>query len=120
MEQHPSIYAQDRSTGVYTRVTQLESSPYYRWDQSVEPKTEAFPPEFRMIAYSDQDNADSGGETGFNLFMECCTEDESSCTNSYGTTFPNKNCGFLGLAMAMPTWYVELKYFLIKSIIDID
>jgi len=111
---HPTIYrvTQNQGTKTYTRVSQLESSPYYRWDNSVLPKTEAFPPGFRMIAYSNQQGANVGGETGGNMFVECCNfvNDEESCTNTVGTLeFPTQACDFLGLAFAMPTcWNGEL------------
>ena len=105
---HPSIYqiaTNQDGTKTYTRVDNLDSSPYYRWDNSVLPRTEAFPPEFRMIAYSDQDGADVGGENGGNLFTECCDIDaqgEESCTiTESGVNFPKKNCDFLGMAFGM-------------------
>lgn len=84
-----------------------ESSPYYRWDNSVEPKTEAFPPGFRMIAYSTQAGANQGGETGHNMLVECCQvlEDgeEGDCTVTGSMEFPTQSCGFVGIALAMPT-----------------
>ena len=59
-----------------------------------------------MIAYSNQQGANQGGETGGNLFIECCNvsgEDEQ-CTSTVGKLeFPKKNCDFLGMAFAMPT-----------------
>ena len=69
---HPSVYKVTTSGGTktYTRVSQLDSSPYYRWDNSVLPRTEAFPTGFRMIAYSNQSGATTGGETGGNMFGE--------------------------------------------------
>ena len=102
---HPSIYEVSTSQGAsktYTRLNNLNTSPYYRWDNSVLPRTEAFPPQFRMIAYSDQVGADEGGETGGNLFTECCNIDAQggeSCTETTGgVNFPKKDCSFLGLA----------------------
>lgn len=107
---HPSIYEVDTAadgTKTYTRVSNLETSPYYRWDNSVTPLTEAFPESFRMIAYSNQDGADEGGETGGNMFVECCNYDaqgNEDCTETVGElVFPRKNCSFVGLAFAMPT-----------------
>ncbi len=80
-------------TKTYKRVTQLESSPYYRWDNSVLPKTEAFPPGFRMIAYSDKQDG---------VFVECCNYDEDGdedCTETEGDLiFPTKACDFVGIA----------------------
>jgi len=70
---HPSIYevTVDDGENTYTRVNDLETSPYYRWDKSpgLDPPTEAFPKDFHMIAYSDQQGANKGGETGGNLFI---------------------------------------------------
>ena len=54
-----------------------------------------------MIAYSNQQGASQGGETGGNLFIECCNgfDDNESCTNTVGKLeFPKQNCDFLGLA----------------------
>ena len=118
---HPSIY---RVTGsgdqkTYTRVNNLETSPYYRWNTQTSPETVAFPPEFRMIAYSNQDGAGAGGETGGNLLVECCNyvnvgEDED-CTTTVGNPliFPKKKCDFLGLAFGKCLHL--LRYHLNKS-----
>lgn len=103
---HPSIYRiskNDDGTETYTRVSDLDTSPYYRWDNSVLPETVAFPPDFRMIAYSDQNGADKGGETGSNFFMECCNDGEACDTWTGAIKFPRKNCKKLGMALAMPT-----------------
>jgi len=94
---HPSIYKVDTVSGTktYTRISDLDSSPYYRWDNSVLPKTEAFPPGFRMIAYSNN-----------NLFIECCdyVDEREQCTDSIGgMDFPTQSCDFVGIALAMPT-----------------
>lgn len=93
------------SSKKWTRVDNLESSPYYRWDNSVEPRTEAFPPKFRMIAHSDARGGSSGGETGGNMFTECCDmvgggeEPEERCTNYNGKLFfPKRKCDFVGFA----------------------
>ncbi|GFH53475.1 hypothetical protein CTEN210_09951 [Chaetoceros tenuissimus] len=103
---HPSIYEKTRDASpTYTRVSNLETSPYYRWDNSVA-DTKAFPKDFRMIAYSDQANANQGGESGGNFFTECCNivNGEEDCTSTFGKVeFPKQNCGFLGMAMSMPT-----------------
>ena len=48
---HPSIYRV--VNGEHILVRDLDSSPYYRWDRSVNPVAEPFPPGFRMIAASD-------------------------------------------------------------------
>ena len=102
---HPSIYEVATGQGgtkTYTRLNNLNTSPYYRWDNSVLPRTEAFPPKFRMIAYSDQMGANVGGETGGNMFVECCNvnaQGEESCTETTGgVDFPKKDCSFLGMA----------------------
>jgi len=110
---HPSIYeVTDNGDGTetFTRVSNLDSGPYYRWDNSVEPKTEAFPPAFRMIAGSD----DNGANVGDNMFTECCDlnsdGEEESCQEWDRLFFPERSCGFLGIAFAMPTCWdgVEL------------
>jgi len=70
-----------------------------------------------MIAYSNEEGADSGGETGGNLLVECCDfvgngeEKEEDCTTTVGNPliFPTKKCDFLGLAFAMPTCWNESK-----------
>ena len=105
---HPSIYKVTEFSGQkkFTRVSNLKSSPYYRWNTNELPETVAFPPNFRMIAYSNQEGADSGGETGGNLLVECCDfvgngeEKEEDCTTTVGNPliFPTKKCDFLGLA----------------------
>lgn len=54
-----------------------------------------------MIAYSDQQGAGSGGETGANLFTECCNivNGEEDCTNFDGQVqFPKQKCDFVGMA----------------------
>merc|ERR1712232_1036101 len=112
---HPSIYRVTETNGQkkYTRVSTLESSPYYRWNTNTPPQTVAFPPKFRMIAYSNQKGADVGGETGGNLLVECCNYvgGEEDCTTTMGNPliFPKTTCDFLGLAFAMPTCWDESK-----------
>lgn len=105
---HPSIY---RVTGsgtsqTYTRVNNLETSPYYRWDKSNAPEVVAFPPGFRMIAHSNDPGADAGGESGGNMLTECCDvgpNGEEDCETWGELHFPTRTCGFLGIAMSMPT-----------------
>ena len=106
---HPSIYQiadNGDGTETYTRISNLESSPYYRWDKSVTPLVEAFPPGFRMIAASNVPVADKGGEIGSNMFTECCDlingEDED-CVSWNGLHFPERSCDFVGIALNMPT-----------------
>jgi len=116
---HPSFYEVTESNGkkTYTRVSELESSPYYRWNTKTSPETVAFPPEFRMIAYSNQEGAEAGGETGGNLLVECCNyissgeEEEEDCATTVGNPliFPKTTCDFLGIAFAMPTCWDENK-----------
>ena len=103
LQKHPSIYeVTDNSDGTqtYTRVSQLESSPYYRWDNSVLPKTQAFPPGFRMIASTDDQGSDNGGERGGNMFTECCqlSGGGENCVSWERLNFPSRNCDFLGIA----------------------
>lgn len=96
---HPSIYRVTQTNNgqsTYTRVNDLESSPYYRWNTSTSPETVEFPPGFRMITYSNQ----AGGD----LFMECCdytSDGEEDCTFFEGNplVFPTTTCEFLGIAM---------------------
>jgi hypothetical protein len=55
--------------------------------------TQAFPDNFRMIAYSNEPNANKGGETGGNIFTECCNENEEDCSVISGRLeFPKTNC----------------------------
>jgi len=95
---HPTIYKisndeNDSTTEIYTRVDNLVTSPYYRWDKSALPKTEAFPPGFQMIAYSTRDN----------LFVECCNftpdGDEICSQKDGGMEFPTENCDHAGIAL---------------------
>jgi len=110
---HPTIYQvitnNNDGTKSYVRAPKIETSPYYRWDNSVLPKTEAFPPGFRMIAHSNDLGASKSGELGFNMFTECCNlrmedgEEEEDCQNWNELHFPSQKCDFLGIAFAMPT-----------------
>lgn len=114
---HPSIYQVTQINGqdTYTLVKNLESSPYYRWNTNTSPETVAFPPGFRMIAYSNKWGADIGGETGANLFVECCDKKFfgllEDCENTEGNPliFPTTTCDMLGIAFAMPTCWDESK-----------
>ena len=61
-----------------------------------------------MIAYSNQQGANMGGETGGNMFVECCnmgqSEDDETCTETIGDlVFPTQRCDFVGLAFG-ETW----------------
>jgi hypothetical protein len=111
---HPSIYqVEDNGDGTetFTRVSNLDSSPYYRWDKSVLPLVEAFPPGFRMIAASNDPGADQGGETGSNMFTECCdvVNEVEDCERWNTLNFPNQTCDFLGFSLNMPTcWNGDL------------
>ena len=69
-----------------------------------------------MIAYSNQQNANSGGETGGNMFTECCnmiSEEEEQCTETIGAIeFPTQACDFVGLAFGMcDSFEITLPYF---------
>ena len=88
--------------GTYTRVNNLETSPYYRWDKSNAPQVVAFPPGFRMIAHSNDPGANQAGESGGNMLTECCQVDsngEEQCETWDRLHFPTRSCGFLGIAM---------------------
>jgi len=93
---HPSIYQvqthSDDNTKTYTRVSNLYTSPYYRWDTTVQPKVEAFPKNFRMIAANTDKGANRGGEVGSNLFTECCNlpDGDEDCQEWGGLYFPKK------------------------------
>eukprot|EP00537_Pseudo-nitzschia_pungens_P010281 CAMPEP_0172389320 /NCGR_PEP_ID=MMETSP1061-20121228/6230_1 /TAXON_ID=37318 /ORGANISM="Pseudo-nitzschia pungens, Strain cf. pungens" /LENGTH=502 /DNA_ID=CAMNT_0013119439 /DNA_START=241 /DNA_END=1749 /DNA_ORIENTATION=+ len=109
---HPSIYevsTTDDGQKQYSLVSRLDTSAYYRWDNTVEPRTEAFPPNFRMIAFSNQEGADRQGDIGGSLLVECCQvlgpgEDDESCTTAMNSmVFPKERCDFLGIGFAMPT-----------------
>ena len=98
--QHPSIYEVVQNgdgSKTFTRIDAVETSPYYRWDNSVLPRTEAFPPGFRMIAHSN----DIGAEG--QMLTECCNiirDEEESCSEWDRLHFPpNRKCDFLGIAL---------------------
>lgn len=101
---HPTFYevvTNGDGSKTYTRFQGIETSPYYRWDNSALPRTEAFPPGFRMIAHSNDVGANG------RMLTECCnmlSGEEESCTE-WGDLFfpPNQTCDFLGIALAMPT-----------------
>ena len=89
-------------------MSNLDTSPYYRWDSNR--ATEEFPPEFRMIAHSNDEGANAGGESGGNMLTECCNlidngtdEPEEDCQAWDFLNFPTQRCDFLGIAFAMPT-----------------
>ena len=84
----------DSGIKTYTRVNKLKTTAYYRWDNSVLPRTEAFPPGFRMIAVSDD-----------NVRMERCNYDSSGREDCRGLEtlggidFPEEDYAFVGIAM---------------------
>ena len=108
---HPTIYevTTDANTGdtIYTRAPLIEMSPYYRWHNSVLPRTEAFPPGFRMIAHSDDLGANlTGDREGGNLIVECCNyvddpnlpEPDEVCTETWDKLdFPTTSCASMGI-----------------------
>lgn len=113
---HPSIYRVTNKNGVqtYSRVNNLDTGPYYRWNNNTEPQTVEFPPGFRMIAFSDQLAREAPGDHVESLMVECCDfdgEDEEICTFSEGTKliFPETTCDFLGISLNMPTCWNETK-----------
>ena len=65
---HPTVYQVSGGSvdPVYNRVP-TSLTTYYRWDHSALPRTEEFPPGFRVIASS----ADRGAPP-WNMFSECC------------------------------------------------
>ncbi|KAL3941029.1 MAG: hypothetical protein SGBAC_004535 [Bacillariaceae sp.] len=73
---HPAIdqVAEDQDDArTYTLAPDLETGPYYRWGNSVLPRTEAFPPSFRKIAHSNDIGAENGEVgSGSNLGTDCC------------------------------------------------
>ena len=76
---------------MYSRIHNLETSPYYRWDNSVLPRTETFPQGFCLIVYSNN-----------NLFLECCDilNGEESCKDKVGgANFTEENCDFDGMGL---------------------
>jgi len=111
---HPSIYRRRRSDGdaaMFELVTNLEVGPYYRWDNSVSPATVAYPPGFRMIAHYPSPMGEPGAEG--RMMTECCmlSEDgDESCEEWRFLHFPQRNCDFVGIALAMPSCWngVEL------------
>jgi len=109
---HPSIYkvGKDPVTGEKTyELAEISfSGPYYRWDRDApEPKVEAFPPGFQMIAGMDPTLE------GLDLFSEClcpkpCTRADGLC-ESESDFFPSDACGEMGIAMAFPTCWDDSK-----------
>jgi hypothetical protein len=101
--QHPTIYevtTDQNGVETYTRAPDIFTSPYYRWDNSVLPATEAFPPSFRMIAHSTDFGANQGGESETNMLVECCNivNDDEECIFWDYMNFPTQTCDFLGIA----------------------
>ena len=91
-------------TETFTRVNNLETSPYHRWDKSNAPETVNFPPGFRMIAHSNYAGANQAGATRGNMLTECCdvasnNGEEGECETWDRLNFPTRTCGFLGIAM---------------------
>mmetsp|Transcript_19830 Transcript_19830/g.39516 ORF Transcript_19830/g.39516 Transcript_19830/m.39516 type:complete len:469 (+) Transcript_19830:344-1750(+) len=103
---HPTIYEviNDDGTKVYIR-SKFTITPYYRWDNSASPRTEEFPPGFRMIAHSNDPGAQKGEEEGEGLVTQCCFrgEEEVTCEFWYGLHFPTTACDDLEILFAMPT-----------------
>jgi len=105
---HPTFYevVDDNGVNKYIR-TESESTLYYRWDNSVHPRTEAFPPGFRMIAHSSDIRANLGQlfDNDTNLLSECCfhQDDEIECDSTPGLHFPTSSCDYLEILFAMPT-----------------
>jgi hypothetical protein len=105
---HPTVYQVSGTSvdPVYNRVP-TSLTTYYRWDNTVLPRTEEFPPGFRIIASS----ADRGAPI-FNMFSECCNYPGGvqDCQTETGLKFPNRNCHHLDIALAAPTCWdgVEL------------
>ena len=99
--------------GTHTRVDNLEFGPYYRWDrQTVAPAVEPFPPQFRMIAASNDPGACGVGENCpeenfIAMFTECCDfrNGGENCNSWEGELFfPNQNCDFVGIALGEIWW----------------
>ena len=116
MIQHPTIYEvtnDGRGGETFTRARNLETSPYYRWDNRVKPRTEAFPPGFRMIAASNDPGANQDGESGENMLTECCDLDgeEEDCQSWGRLEFPRRNCDFLGIAFGELSLRLETSYY---------
>ena len=98
---HPTVYQVSGGSvdPVYNRVP-TSLTTYYRWDHSALPRTEEFPPGFRVIASS----ADRGAPP-WNMFSECCNYPGGvqDCQTVTGLNFPNRNCDHLDIALATPT-----------------
>ena len=111
---HPAIYEvveNNDGSNTYTRVSNLDSSTYYRWHNNEE--TQAFPPGFRMIADANDLPASVHGQTRDNMPIrtECCNFDgddqlnaEETCEFFDTVVLPdNRRCDDLGIAFAFPT-----------------
>lgn len=115
---HPSIYrvtTDENEVKTYTRVNNLDTSPYYRWNTNTLPETVPFPPGFRMISHSDQYGITAPSDFNEMLFVECCDYDadgEEICSYTSTDTsliFPQQSCDFLSIALRMPTCWDESK-----------
>jgi hypothetical protein len=90
----------------YTRVNNLDTSPYYRWNTNTLPETVPFPPGFRMISHSDQYGITAPSDFNEMLFVECCDYDadgEEICSYTSTDTsliFPQQTCDFLSIALS--------------------
>lgn len=105
---HPALYEYtvNASPRVYKRVF-TKATTYYRWDNSVQPLTEEFPPGFRYIVSSTDQ-----GQSVYNMFSECCNYPNGvqDCRTELGLNFPNTPCVHLDIALGGPTCWdgVEL------------
>ena len=126
--QHPTIYQVTGSGSgndkTYTRAPNLESSPYYRWDNGTSEPTVAFPPGFRMIAHSNDPGANQGGENEFNLFTECCDlrSGDEDCEFRNQLWFPTKRCDFLGIAFCKcihASFYLQMPMHIHKKALQL-
>ncbi len=80
-----------------------------------------------MIAYSNQEGASGGGETGGNMFVECCNfiggeeEEEEDCVNTVGDLiFPTQACDFVGLAFGMYLCFIGIFNLFLCRLNQID
>lgn len=110
--QHPTVYEVNEDGGTKTFVrAHTRATAYYRWDKSVVPSTEAFPPGFRMIAHSNDAGADKGEiGGGYNLVVECCRDGTRNCESFDYLTFPVMKCDLMEIFFC--TFDVDPNYFL--------
>ncbi len=105
---HPTVYEYEvnASPRVYKRVF-TKATTYYRWDNSVQPLTEEFPPGFRYIVSSTDQ-----GQPMFNMYSECCIYPGGvqDCRIESGLNFPDRPCVHLDIVLGGPTCWdgVEL------------